>query len=62
MMFAGDGKKVLDQLEKAVDEAKTPEDIDAAVERFPHGGIYGIIERSPELLPHCEFCNKFFNL
>lgn len=54
MNFAGEGKKVLDELEKNIDEAKTPEEVDAAAERFPRGGIYGILETSPDLLSQYE--------
>lgn len=57
MNFAGEGKKVLDELEKTIDEAETPEEVDVAAERFPRGGIHGILETSPELLPHCKCGN-----
>lgn len=54
MNFAGEGKKMLDELEKAIDDAKTPEEVDAAAEKFPRGGVHGILESSPELIPHYE--------
>lgn len=54
MNFAGEGKTVLDALEKAIDDAKTTEEVDRVAQRFPSGGIFGILETTPELIPQCE--------
>lgn len=44
---AGKAKDELNKLEKDIDVATTPEDIDSLVEAFPLGGIMGVLKSSP---------------
>lgn len=55
-IVAGNGEKYLENLEKELTNAKTPDDIKAIAEKFPRGGAIGILEKHP------EFCDRFETL
>uniref|UniRef100_A0A1B6MDN1 Pentacotripeptide-repeat region of PRORP domain-containing protein n=1 Tax=Graphocephala atropunctata TaxID=36148 RepID=A0A1B6MDN1_9HEMI len=46
-VVGGKAQQELDKLEKQIDAASTPEEVDIAALEFPRGGIYGVLEASP---------------
>ncbi|XP_046663797.1 leucine-rich PPR motif-containing protein, mitochondrial isoform X1 [Homalodisca vitripennis] len=46
-IVAGKVQEELDKLEKQIDTASTPDEVDVVAQTFPSGGIYGVLEASP---------------
>lgn len=54
MVQAGRVNDVLEKLESEITSAKTAEELNMVQEEFPRGGIYSVLESSPESLPRLE--------
>lgn len=53
-VVAGKSEQYVDQMIKKFDSAATKEELDELEAEFPRGGINGIIEKQPELIPKCK--------
>uniref|UniRef100_A0A1B6EW94 PROP1-like PPR domain-containing protein n=1 Tax=Cuerna arida TaxID=1464854 RepID=A0A1B6EW94_9HEMI len=47
VIVAGKTQEELDKLEKQIDTASTPDEVDVVAQTFPSGGIYAVLEASP---------------
>lgn len=46
-MVAGEARQILNDMEKAIDAATTPDEIDTLAHNFPRGGILAVLDSSP---------------
>lgn len=55
MVEAGRAADAIEELKNAAEKANTPEEISAALELFPRGGIFSVFSTAPELIPQGTF-------
>lgn len=54
IVTTGKSEQYLEQLHQQMRDAKTPDEVAKICERFPRGGVVGILESQPDLIHQCK--------